>query len=223
MSEEKKLTGIDEIEAGFTAEPEVSAVEQVEIDSFIAGASELNADLEAAGISVPEKGSEEVPVSETAIGIEESVFTETPELSPIEKVEADSYIVGASELNADLEAAGISIPEKISEEVPVSETAIGIEKSVFMETPELSPIEKVEADSYIAGTSEVNADLKAAGIEVPAAGEKTPVPVEETAIGLEETGFNAVPDLTPLEQLDVDSYVSSPAEIEDDMKKAGIE
>ena len=166
MSEEKKLTGIDEIEAGFTAEPEVSAVEQVEIDSFIAGASELNADLKAAGISIPEKAGEEVPVSETAIGIEESTFTEMPELSPIEKV---------------------------------------------------------EADSYIAGVSEVNADLKAAGIEIPAAGEKTPLPVEETAIGLEETGFTAVPDLTPLEQLDVDSYVSSPAEIEDDMKKAGIE
>ena len=37
MSEEKILTGIDEVEAGFTAEPEISAVEQVEIDSFEAG------------------------------------------------------------------------------------------------------------------------------------------------------------------------------------------
>jgi len=166
MSEEKIVTGIDEVEAGFTAEPEVSAIEQVGIDSFIAGVSEVNADLKDAGINVPESEKQEVPVSDTAIGIEGNSFTAEPELSPIEKIEADGYIAGKEEINSELEAAGI---------------------------------------------------------EIPAAEEKKPVPVSDTAIGLEETGFNAVPELSPLEQLDVDSYVSSPAEIEDDMKKAGID
>ena len=165
MSEEKKLTGIDEIEAGFTAEPEVSPVEQVEIDSFIAGASELNEDLKAAGIPVPEKAGAEVPVSETAIGIEENVFTDMPELTPIEQIETDSFIAGKDEIDSDMAAAGIEVPAAAEKKtVPVEETAIGMEENAFLQTPDISPLEQLEADEFIASPGEIAEDMKKAGL-----------------------------------------------------------
>ena len=43
-----------------------------------------------------------------------------------------------------------------------------------------------------------------------------------TGIDVLEKGFTAEPGLNPVEQLGVDEFVSSQAEIADDMKKAGI-
>ena len=165
MSEEKILTGIDEVSAGFTANPEVSAVEQIEIDSFVAGAEELNADLKAAGIDVPETVKKAVPVAETAIGIENSTFTDVPEISPIEQIEADSFIAGNEEINRDMEAAGIEVPAEAEKTaVPVAETAIGMEENAFAETPEVTPIEQLGMDEFVASQKEIADDMKKAGL-----------------------------------------------------------
>ena len=101
-------------------------------------------------------------------------------------------------------------------------TGIDETEAGFLETPEMTPIEKIEADSFIVSEAEIEKDMKDAGMEMVHAPEKAEVPVEETAIGLEETSFTAVPELTPLEQLGADEFIASPAEIEKDMKKAGI-
>ena len=89
----------------------------------------------------------------------------------------------------------------------------------FLEEAELNPIEKIEADSFNESAAELLADLEAAGIEVPAEAEKAE---GETAIQEEEDAFTQVPELTPIEQMDMDAVIASPAEIEEDMKKAGL-
>ncbi len=165
MSEEKILTGIDEVEAGFTAEPEISAVEQVEIDSFVAGQDEINDDLKAAGIAVPDTEKEAVPVAETAIGLEGGTFTAMPEVSPIEQIEADSFIAGNEEISRDMAAAGIDVPaEPEKTAVPVGETAIGMEESAFAQTPEVTPIEQLGMDEFVASQKEIADDMKKAGL-----------------------------------------------------------
>ena len=168
-AEEKKMTGIDVLEKGFTAEPGLNPVEQLGADEFVASPAEIASDMAAAGLEKVEKAEKEpVPVAETAIGQEEGVFAAAPELSPLEQLGADEFVVSPAEVASDMEAAG------------------------------LEKVEKAEK------------------------AEKEPTPIAETAIGMEEDAFNAVPELSPLEQLGADEFVSSQAEIADDMKKAGI-
>ena len=107
MAEEKVLTGIDEIEQGFTAEPDMNPVEKVEMDSFVVGQAEMKADLEAAGIEVPAEEKKELPVEETAIGLEEAGFAEVPELTPIEQLDVDAFIASPAEIEDDMKKAGV--------------------------------------------------------------------------------------------------------------------
>lgn len=107
-TEEKKMTGIDETEAGYVQEPELSPVEQLDVDSFIVSEKEIEEDMKAAGMNpVHTAGNTETPVAETAIGLEEDAFTAEPELSPIEQLEADEYVVSPAEIAKDRKKAGI--------------------------------------------------------------------------------------------------------------------
>lgn len=162
--EEKKVTGIDEVEAGFTAEPEMSPIEKIEADSFIVSEAEMEEELKEAGIEVIQAEKKEpVPIEETAIGEEEEGFLETPDISPIEQVELDSFVASEAEIEEDLAKAGISVPEKKPVKAPV-EDAIAQEESFFNAEPELTPIEQLEADVPTAPQAEILEDMKKADL-----------------------------------------------------------
>ena len=159
----------------------------------------------------------------TGIDVLEKGFTAEPGLNPVEQLGADEFVASPAEIASDMAAAGLEKVEKAEKEpVPVAETAIGQEEGVFAAAPELSPLEQLGADEFVASPAEVASDMEAAGLEKVEKVEKEPTPIAETAIGMEGESFNAVPELSPLEQLGADEFVSSPAEIADDMKKAGI-
>ncbi len=165
----------------------------------------------------------------TGIDVLEKGFTAEPGLNPVEQLGADEFVVSPAEIASDMAAAGLEKVEKAEkaekEPTPIAETAIGQEEGVFAAAPELSPLEQLGADEFVVSPAEVASDMEAAGlekVEKAEKAEKEPTPIAETAIGMEEDAFNAVPELSPLEQLGADEFVSSQAEIADDMKKAGI-
>lgn len=114
--EEPKVTATDTMMDGFSAEPELSPIETVEAISYNASAAEVTEELKAAGLA-PEEPEEEKTVEPKAEGGETGVeltrdgFTEEPELSPIEEVDAIRHVASFDEVKDEMKEAGL-MPEE---------------------------------------------------------------------------------------------------------------
>ena len=100
----------------------------------------------------------------TGIDVTEAGFEAVPDDSPIEQIEADSFIASEAELQAEMKEAGIKVPEKETKEPVIPEGAINQEEKFFAEMPEMSPLEQLGADEPVASAAEINEDMKKAGL-----------------------------------------------------------
>lgn len=91
----------------------------------------------------------------------------------------------------------------------------------FLDEPQLTPIEELEAESYAVSPGELERDLEDAGIEVPEAPEKAEVPLEETGVGQVETGFLRESPLSLLAAASAGPGVS-PHELKHQLEEVGV-
>lgn len=68
-------------------------------------------------------------------------------------------------------------------------TGIDSVEQGFLDEPQLTPIEEVEAESYAVSSGELERDMADAGVEVPHPPAKAEIPLEETGVGQVETGY----------------------------------
>ncbi|MCD8123523.1 MAG: hypothetical protein LUE23_00555, partial [Lachnospiraceae bacterium] len=145
--------------------------------SYNASAAEVTEELKAAGLAPeePEEEKAEAPKAEPEATVETGVdltmdgFTEEPELTPIEEVDAIRHVASFDEVKEEMKEGGLMPegPEEEKTEAPkeeTGETGVDLTMEGFAEDPELTPIEEVDAIRHVASFDEVKDEMKDAGL-----------------------------------------------------------
>lgn len=100
-------------------------------------------------------------------------------------------------------------------------TGIDSVEQGFLDEPQLTPIEEIEAESYAVSPGELERDIEDAGIEVPERPKKAETPLEETGVGQVETGFLKESPLSLLAAASAGPGVS-PRELKHQLEEVGV-
>lgn len=100
-------------------------------------------------------------------------------------------------------------------------TGIDSVEQGFLDKPQLTPIEEIEAESYAVSPGELERDIEDAGIEVPEIPKKAEIPLAETGVGQVETGFLKESPLSLLAAASAGPGVS-PRELKHQLEEVGV-
>lgn len=189
------VSGVDQVEAGFTDRPDPDVLAAAFTSGTVTPA-ELAENLHAVGVKVPEKPAREATPAAPVSGVDQ-VETGFRAESPLDVLSAASMssVTSPKERAANLKSVGVTFPEP-----PVRESSgpTGVESihAGFTSDPELNTVEEISATRYAAAPQETEKNIEK--MEKERLGER--IPVGEVLLQkLQEGGYTG--DLDDLRKL----------------------